>query len=94
MRERERGERKKIGPRKDIEQGSNDGSEAKVAHVEKFAGGRDIDSIKKICGAHPADGGCRDSIGTGVEILVYAETIAVAELVVTVKSLTMVRKNG
>ena len=76
MRERERGERKKIGSRKDIEQGSDNGSEAKVAHIEKFAGGKGHRKHKEdLCGAYPADGGCRGSIGTGVELLVYAELL-------------------
>jgi len=77
----ERGdERKRIGSRKDINQGSNDSSQAKVAHIKSFAGRKCHKKYEEnLCGAYPANSGCRCSIGTGIEILIDAETITVAK---------------
>jgi len=78
--EGEGNEWKRVGSRKNIDYGSNNSSEAKVAHIKKFSSGKcHSKDEKNLCGADPADGGCRGSIGTGVEILVYTKTIAIAK---------------
>lgn len=69
-----------MGSRKNIDQGSNDSSEPKVTHIEKFTGRKcHSKNEKNLCGADPADSRGRGSVRTGVEILVYAKTIAIAK---------------
>lgn len=69
-----------MGSRKNIDQGSNNSGKAKVAHIEKFSSGKcHSKNEENLCGADPADGGCRGSIGAGVEILVDTKTIAIAK---------------